>query len=210
MSVGEYLAFLSLKYEVDPDELYNSLVTAVEKGKAKCGELLIENRGKQKDKTIILITKNSKVVTQFPVHKDFFSEVNPIKNVDRERLPRRRLISKKNKGKSFFRIRDLQVGMRQVNLRARVLEVANPTLVLTRFGNYASVANALIEDETGVIKLCLWNDQINSISVGDHVEVKNAHVSIFRGERQLRIGRNGKIAMADENVELPVEKLKEA
>lgn len=34
--------------------------------------------------------------------------------------------------------------MKQVNLKAKVLEIAKPTLVFTRFGNYASVANALI------------------------------------------------------------------
>ena len=34
-------------------------------------------------------------------------------------------------------------------------------------------------------------EQINSISVGDTIRIENARVSLFRGERQLRIGRNG-------------------
>jgi len=73
-------------------------------------------------------------------------------------------------------------------------------LVFTRFGNYASVANALIADETGTIKLCLWNEQIKSISVGDTVQLENARVSTFRGERQLRIGKNGMLSIVEDMV----------
>jgi len=39
--------------------------------------------------------------------------------------------------------------------------------------------------------LCLWNEQITSISVGDTVQIENARISTFRGERQLRVGKNG-------------------
>jgi ssDNA-binding replication factor A large subunit len=81
--------------------------------------------------------------------------------------------------------------MKKVNLKAEVLEIARPTHVVTRFGNYANVANALIADETGKIKLCLWNEQISSISVGDTVQIENARISTFRGEKQLRVGKNG-------------------
>jgi replication factor A1 len=83
--------------------------------------------------------------------------------------------------------------MKKINLKAKVLEIPKPTLVFTRFGNYASVANASVTDETGTIKLCLWNEQITTVSVGDIVQVENAHMSIFRGQPQLRIGKNGKL-----------------
>jgi replication factor A1 len=83
--------------------------------------------------------------------------------------------------------------MRQVTLKAKVLEIATPTQVFTRFGNYASVANAVIGDDTGTVKLCLWNEQIGSVSIGDMIELQSAHVSTFRGEQQLRIGKNGLI-----------------
>lgn len=81
--------------------------------------------------------------------------------------------------------------MKKVNLKAKVLEIAKPTLVFTRFGNYANVTNALIADETGTIKLCLWNEQIDAVSIGDTVQIENASTSTFRGEKQLRIGKKG-------------------
>jgi replication factor A1 len=52
----------------------------------------------------------------------------------------------------------------------------------------------LIEDETGTIKLCLWNEQIKSVSIGDTIQVDNARMSSFRGERQLSVGRKGTIS----------------
>ena len=190
VSIGEYLAFLSIKYEVDPDKLFYALISAGENQKSTCGNLSIKCRSKLHDKTVLLITKGQKVVAQFPIPKEFLLErSNPIKDLINPDMVRRHL-NKKNKEPRFLQIRDLRAGMKEVNLKAKVLEIARPTLVFTRFGNYASVANALIADETGTIKLCLWNEQINSISIGDTVQIENARVSMFRGERQLRIGKS--------------------
>lgn len=205
-SIGEYLAFLSIKYEVDPDKFFNALISAWKNQKSTCGNLSIKCRGKLRDKIILLITKGTKVVAQFLIPKEFLSErSNPIKNLRKSNMLHRHLI-KKSKEPRFFCIRDLRTGMKQVSLKAKVLEIAGPTFVFTRFGNYASVANALIADETGAIKLCLWNEQIKSISVGATVQIENARVSMFRGERQLRIGKNGILSIV-EDTEFPLEKM---
>jgi replication factor A1 len=57
------------------------------------------------------------------------------------------------------------------------------------------VTNAWIADETGKIKLCLWNEQANSIATGDTIQIKNASVSTFKGERQLGLGKKGTISV---------------
>jgi len=188
---GEYLAFLSIKYEVDPDKLFYALTSAGENQKSRCGHLSIECRGKTRDKAIFLIMNDSRVVAQFPVSREFLLERNnPIKDFMKTAMIRRHLV-KKNNGSRYFSIKDLRTGMSHVNLKAKVLEIPRPKLVFTRFGNYASVANALIADETGKIKLCLWNEQINSISIGDTIQIENARTSTFRGERQINIGKKG-------------------
>ena len=193
-SAGEYLAFLSVKYEVDPDNLFNAIVSAGENQKSECENLSIERRSQTRDKAVFLILKDSKVVAQFPIVKEFLLQRdNPVKRFMKTDMIRRHLI-KKNKGAHSLPIRDLRAGMRQISLRATVLEIPAPKLVFTRFGNYASVANALIADETGTIKLCLWNEQIGSISTGDTIQVENARAVTFRGERQLNIGKNGTLS----------------
>ena len=204
VSPGEYLAFLSIKYDVDPDRLFGALISAGENQKSMCGKLSIECRSKQQDKTVLLIMNDQKVVAQFPVPKGFLmKQNNPIKNVRRTDMIRRQLIKKDNVPRTVH-IGDLRSGMKRVNLQAKVLEIPKPTLVFTRFGNYASVANALIADETGTIKLCLWNEQITSVSAGDNIQIKNASMAMFRGEKQLRVGRKGIISNV-EDMNLPKE-----
>lgn len=206
VSIGEYLAFLSLKYEVDAGKLFHALVSAVASQKSTCGDLLIECRGVQRNKIVLLITNGPKVVAQFPITREFLLEQrNPIQYASETSTFRRRL-TKKDNGLHSFQIRDLRTGMKKVNLKAKVLEIAKPTLVFTRFGNYASVANALVSDETGMIKLCLWNEQISSLSIGDTVQIENGNISMFRGERQLRVGRKGTLRILDGSV-LPLEEI---
>lgn len=197
-SAGEYLACLSAKYEVDPDALFCALLSAGENQKSRCGNLSIECRGKTKGKIIFLITEDSEVIAQFPVSKKFLSrQGNPIRNfMETGRV--RKHIAKKNRFAASRSIRDLRAGMNNVSLKAKVLEVTQPKHVVTRYGNLASLAKALIADETGKIKLCLWNEQIGSVAAGDTVQIENARTSTFRGERQLSLGKKGTLS----NIEL--------
>jgi len=103
----------------------------------------------------------------------------------------RRYLAKKARTAGASSIKDLRAGMSNVHLKAKILEVAEPKRVVTRYGNNATVAKVLIGDETGTIKLCLWNGQITDVSVGDIVQIENAQASMFRGERFLSLGRKG-------------------
>ena len=198
-STSEYLAFLSAKYEVDPDSLFYALILAEESKKSVCGDLSIEWRGETRDKVMFLILASSKVVAQLSVFKHFLLEKgHPIRDfMETDKI--RRFLAKKARPLSVLAIRDLRSGMTQVSLTAKVLEIPKPTTVYTRYGNYASVANALIADETGTIRLCLWNEQIGSISTGDTIQIENARASTFKGQRQLNIGRKGLLSSVAES-----------
>lgn len=199
-SPSEYLACLSLKYEVDVDRFFDALISAGKNRKSTCGNLSIECREKQKKRIVLLITKGPKVVAQFPIPEEFLlRQENPIK-IARKCDVFGRYSIRKARRPELLQIKDLRIGMTKVNLKAEVLEVTKPTFVVTRFGSYASVANALISDDTGKIKMCLWNEQISSVSVGDMVQIENARISAFRGERQLRVGKTGTLRIAHDMV----------
>jgi len=188
---SEYLALLTVKYEVDADKFFNALISAGKNRKSKCGSLSIECRDKQNNKVIFLITQGSKVVAQFKIPEEFLlKRNNPIKEVQATYLSEKYSMRKGRTSQSF-QIKDLRVGMKKVNLEAKVVEISKPKFVVTRFGNHASVANVMVSDGTGKIKLCLWNDQISSVEVGDTVQIENARVASFRNERQMRVGRKG-------------------
>jgi replication factor A1 len=189
-SIGEYLAFLSVKYEVDPEEFLHALRTAQVR-KSNCGNLSIECRGRKKTKLIFLIMKVSEVIAQFPMDKEFLlNRNNQLGNfMGTERV--RNYLSRKKSMFSAHSIKDVRAGMKNVNLQAKILEVAEPKRVFTRCGNPASFAKVLVGDETGTIKLCLWNGQINGVSEGETIQIKNAQAACFRGEQFLKLGKKG-------------------
>jgi ssDNA-binding replication factor A large subunit len=125
------------------------------------------------------------------ISEQFLSqEGNPLRNFMETDMVRKQK-AKKIKSLGAQSIEDLRAGMKHVNLKAEVLEVTPKKRVITRYGNYASLAKALIADETGKIKLCLWNEQIDAVSAGNTVQIENARISTFKGERQLSLGKTG-------------------
>ena len=190
-SLGEHLALLSVKYNIYPNEVFQALITAKNNGKAVCGNLTVEHRGKVKGEAIFLITRDNAVVAQFRVGEEFLlRKDNPFESwMSTDKI--RKKIAKQNTVSIYTQINDLRAGMKRVNLKAEVLEIPKPAQVHTQFGNTVMVANALVRDDSGKTKLCLWEGQIGSISVGDNIELKNAQVCVFRGEKQLRLGKNG-------------------
>ena len=197
-TVGEYLALLSAKYRVDPDQLFQALITAWENRRSTCENVVVTCRKKIRNKAIFLLTKQHKVIAQFPIPENFLlEETNPIARAQQIDLIQKYSTKKTDKRLNSRHIADLKTGMKRINLRAKVLDIPKPKHVFTRFGNYAAVTNALIADETGNIKLCLWNEQISSISEGDIIQIENASTSMFKGEQQLRMGRNGKLSILE-------------
>jgi replication factor A1 len=89
------------------------------------------------------------------------------------------------------RIQDLRPGMKKVNVEAEIIEIAKPLPLRTQYGNNVVLTNAWVADQTGKIRLCLWNEQADFIKLGDAIQMKNVSVSSFKGEKQLRLGKKG-------------------
>jgi replication factor A1 len=157
-------------------------------------DLTVQYRGSIDNEAIFLITKYNKVVVQFRVAEEFLltKDIHFETWMNTDKI--RKQIAKQNCNPNLSTlIQDLRHGMKKVTVEAEVLETPKPSIVQTRYGNSARVTNALIADETGKIKLCLWNEQANFITIGDTIQIKNASVCAFKGERQLRLGKTGTI-----------------
>jgi len=191
----KYLALISMKYGIDSNDFFNSFVKAWGRQESTCKSLSIKCRKKTRDNAVFLITKGFKVVAQFPIPKHILKETNPLKEFASTRTSRRKISARIKI--EHPRIVDLTFGMNRINLKARVIEIPKPKSVFTRFGNFATVTNAKVTDETGIIQLPLWNQQIDTVAVGDTIQVENARVVTFRGERQLRVGRGGQLSVIE-------------
>ena len=186
----EYLSIIALKYNVKSSEFFDCIVKAWNQEKTKCRKLDIVCRQKTKDSATFLFTSDQDVVSQFSIPTSIFQRKDPLKDC-------LQMISDRASTEDVVnpKIEDLKAGMKRVNLSARVLEVPEPNRVYTRSGTEAYVSNVLIGDETGKIRMSLWNQQINAISRGVIVRVQNGAVTRFRGDLQLRIGKNGKLSV---------------
>jgi replication factor A1 len=95
-----------------------------------------------------------------------------------------------------MKIKDLKNGMKRVDVEGKVEEKEATREVRSRYKNETyNVANAIISDDTGKIKLTLWNEQIDQVNENDTVKIENGYVTSFRGEIQLNIGRYGKLTV---------------
>jgi replication factor A1 len=199
-TLEDQLAFISAQHNVYPTELFQALIQAKGLGKSVCEDLTVEYRGNVNDQSIFLIKKDCNVVSQFRVSEEMLSkgDVSFDNSMDTSRV--RKEIAKQTPTPSHMKIEDLNVGMKKINVFAEVLETSEPSKVHTQFRDNALVTNALIGDETGRVMLCLWDQQVNAVSMGDCIEVRNAHVASFKGEKQLRLGKNGTITKLEKSV----------
>lgn len=92
-----------------------------------------------------------------------------------------------------MKIGDLKAGMPGVSIVGRIDSVTEPRTVNLRAGGTAQVADAIVSDETGNVKLSLWDDQINLVKQGDKISIENGYTQSYRGEISLNIGRYGKL-----------------
>ena|SRR3989338_8395359 len=97
-----------------------------------------------------------------------------------------------------MKVKELTAKQGNVNIDLDVLDVGQAR-EFQKFGKPGRVANAVAKDETGDVKITLWNDEIDRIKGGDKVKITNGYVSEWQGELQVSTGRFGKIEVVGES-----------
>ncbi|HKU48968.1 MAG TPA: DNA-binding protein [Nitrososphaera sp.] len=92
-----------------------------------------------------------------------------------------------------MKISELKAGMRNVSVTAKVDSVGEPRTVNLKAGGTNNVADAIISDDSGSMKLSLWGEDINKVRAGDTVSIENGYINTFKGENSINIGKFGKL-----------------
>jgi hypothetical protein len=185
-SILSSVAQIAAKYNLDPRLLLDAFTKAWVHERSQYGKLEIECRKVDADSAVFLITCEGIVIWQFPIGIEILQQSESYKSA----IP----IIPTPIGKQDStpkQISDLRNNMRRITVKGRIVEVPTKTLVNTRYGFEAYVSNVLLADETGTIRLSLWNDHIGDVAVGDTVSIEKARVAMFCGVPQLRIGKSG-------------------
>ena len=56
-----------------------------------------------------------------------------------------------------------------------------------------TVAEAELQDDSGNVKLTLWNDEIGKVKAGDTVKISNGWVNEFQGKISISAGKFGQL-----------------
>jgi replication factor A1 len=94
-------------------------------------------------------------------------------------------------------IKDLRDGMRRVDAEGEIAEMMDPRNVSLRTGGEARVADCMLKDESGEIKLSLWDDQIDKVRQGSKIRITNGYTNSFRGELRLNVGKYGRLEVLE-------------
>ncbi len=97
--------------------------------------------------------------------------------------------SKKLDANTVSAIGNLRLGLSGVSFKASVIKKSQVRAVTSKDGNPLLVCDVTLSDGTGQIPLAVWNNQIETVSQGDVVQIQNARVRSYRGEIQLTLGR---------------------
>lgn len=93
-------------------------------------------------------------------------------------------------------IKDLKANSGNVDLIFEIVEKEEPR-TFEKFGKSGSVCNAKVRDETGEVKLTLWNEDIEKVKAGDKVHLQNGWCSEFKEELQISSGKFGKLEVVE-------------
>lgn len=89
-------------------------------------------------------------------------------------------------------LKDLKPRQGKIEIEAEILEISPPREFNVK-GKAGKVANAIVKDSSGKMKLALWNEEIDRVKAGSRIKITNGYVNEFRGELQLMAGRFGHI-----------------
>ncbi len=100
------------------------------------------------------------------------------------------------------KVGELTPASRAVNVTAKAVSKSDiRNIAAGRDGAPHRVCDALVGDETGCVYLTLWDDNIEKVTEGATVNVKNGYVSLFRGNMRLNVGRYGTLEIAEQAIE---------
>ncbi|AKB26740.1 Replication factor A (ssDNA-binding protein) [Methanosarcina siciliae C2J] len=107
---------------------------------------------------------------------------------------------------SSQKIKDIKDGMGELNLTGKVLEVSEIRTFQRKDGSGGKVGNLLIGDETGTLRVTLWDEKtdfLNQLEYGDTVELINAYAreNAFTQKVELQIGNRSIIRKSEKQVE---------
>ena len=96
-------------------------------------------------------------------------------------------------------LKDVKANQGNIEVVVTIVQKDSPR-TFEKFGKSGKVCNATVRDQSGEVKMTLWNDDVDKVKVGDKIKVVNGWCSEYKGEKQLSTGKFGKIEVVETGV----------
>lgn len=199
-----YLLQLARKHRLTTPALYSAMLKAHERGKARCGKFSIELRDENEIASTYMFSVDGRPLAQAKIPMD---SVNKLKRLPDEFSDFDAEESEEANEKMERTIGGLKYGLRGVSFKAQVVKKSEVRAVTSKDGNPLLVCSVTLSDGTGEIPLVVWNSQIATVSEGDVVQVQDARVGSFRGEKQLSLDRKTGALQILQSAAKPIAKI---
>lgn len=110
----------------------------------------------------------------------------------------------------WTKIGNLSESMGSVNVAALATQVGDIREFVRRDGTEGKVVSVLLEDETGTVRLSLWDDDADraaEITEGTMIVVENGYTRSGYGGIDLNVGRNGRIHIDPEDFDMDIPEI---
>ncbi len=91
---------------------------------------------------------------------------------------------------------DVKPEMRRIDLDLKIVEIEEPRPYVSRAGREGRVTTAIGEDDSGRVKISLWDNDVDRVKVGNTVRIRNGYARLFRDEIHVSAGMYGKLEVA--------------
>lgn len=160
-------------------------------------------------------------------YKDFLDDIEEIKeeNSDSPFITEQQIVDmaiEKHAGRQNIQqthtnqvqtISSLVEGNGNISIQGRLLSISNIKTFTTKKGREGKVANLIVEDHTGKIRVVMWTDNMkymNRIKEGDIVKVNNLEVRKgYRDDLEVQMRNNSSIQVLPEEVDPSLPKYEE-
>ncbi|KUO42223.1 MAG: hypothetical protein APU95_05530 [Hadesarchaea archaeon YNP_N21] len=92
-----------------------------------------------------------------------------------------------------MKAKDVRPAMRNIDLDLKIVEIEEPRSYVGKSGREGLVTTAIGEDDSGRIKISLWDKDIDRVKVGSVIRIRNGYSRLFRNEIYVSAGMYGKL-----------------
>ncbi|MFW9995963.1 MAG: single-stranded DNA-binding protein [Candidatus Odinarchaeota archaeon] len=92
------------------------------------------------------------------------------------------------------KIEDLKPYDSRINVVFKVVSKEEKREITSRAGGDThTVCDVVVGDDTGIITMALWDDDIDMVEEGETAKIVNGHVNVFRSSMRLSKGKYGSL-----------------